>query len=383
MNILTLDCETTTFQNGNPFSRKNKLCYVGLLPSTGDYIDFKIEYDTDPYGDKLKQIQEIIDAHDVLVGFNIKFDLHWLSRYGINLHHKRFHCTQLVQFILNRQSTPYPSLNSCLGHYGLEQKLDEVALNYWNKGIDTPQVPEELLRDYLKQDVVQTKALYDKQTTIITPAIKNLISLANQDLATLYEMEENGMLYDTKTSLEKGDSLQVDLNEIDSNLAGLLDFPSFNPASGDHISSCLYGGTIGIPVRTPYIFTYKDGRTAEKQKWVTHETTFPRLVQPPKGSELKKEGYFAVGEEVLASLKAKGKARELIDSLLKRGSLEKLRGTYLHGLPKLIQTMDWVEDTLHGTLNQCVAITGRLSSTKPNLQNIDGNIGYLFKSRYV
>jgi DNA polymerase-1 len=86
---------------------------------------------------------------------------------------------------------------------------------------------------------------------------------------------------------------------------------------------------------------------------------------------------------VLASLKAKGKARELIDSLLKRGSLEKLRGTYLHGLPKLIQTMDWVEDTLHGTLNQCVAITGRLSSTKPNLQNIDGNIGYLFKSRYV
>ena len=44
---------------------------------------------------------------------------------------------------------------------------------------------------------------------------------------------------------------------------------------------------------------------------------------------------------------------------------------------------DWEENYIHGQLNQCVAVTGRLSSSKPNLQNMDGSIGYLFGTRYA
>ena len=56
---------------------------------------------------------------------------------------------------------------------------------------------------------------------------------------------------------------------------------------------------------------------------------------------------------------------------------------YYQGLPELRSKMNWPVGKLHGILNQCVAKTGRLSSTKPNLQNFDGEIKQLFGSRYV
>lgn len=75
-------------------------------------------------------------------------------------------------------------------------------------------------------------------------------------------------------------------------------------------------------------------------------------------------------------------AKEVIKRILKRSGLEKRRGTYYQGLPELRQSQGWLEGKLHGQLNQCVARTGRLSSSRPNLQNFDGEIKELFYSRY-
>ena len=44
--------------------------------------------------------------------------------------------------------------------------------------------------------------------------------------------------------------------------------------------------------------------------------------------------------------------------------------------------MNWKHGIIYGQLNQCVARTGRLSSSKPNLQNFDGEIKGLFTTRY-
>jgi DNA polymerase I-like protein with 3'-5' exonuclease and polymerase domains len=68
--------------------------------------------------------------------------------------------------------------------------------------------------------------------------------------------------------------------------------------------------------------------------------------------------------------------------LMERSGLEKRRGTYLHGLPEMMKEMDWDENMIHGQLNQVVAVTGRLSSSKPNMQNFDKKISTLFISRY-
>ena len=107
-----------------------------------------------------------------------------------------------------------------------------------------------------------------------------------------------------------------------------------------------------------------------------------RLVNPLKGSELEKEGFFSTDEQTLKSLKGSKKAKDIIELLLQRAILEKRLTAYYKGLVDLRKDMNWNEGQLHGQLNQCVARTGRLSSSKPNLQNFDGEIKTLFRSRY-
>ena len=390
MKYLCLDTETTCLKlhpkelNGNPFAALNTLVCVGALTASGEYFHFNIEtLDNQPYGEALASLQKLVDDCDCLIGFNIKFDLHWLARYGINTRDKLVFDCQLVHFILLNQSVPYPSLNSVCEYYNLEKKLDVVSENYWKKGIDTDQIPMETLSEYLQQDVKLTYAVFLHQKEAIPDSKRRLISLQNSDLLVLMEMEKNGMLYDVETSKTQGDKIQEELNVLDQELIQLVNYPDFNVNSGDHISAVLYGGILSVPTRVSYLFTYKDGRTVTKEKWGTKELKFDQLIKPPKGSELKKEGFYATNADTLNSLRTSGISRRIVEKLLRRADIEKLRGTYLHGIPALIEKNGWETGTIHGQLNQCVAITGRLSSSKPNLQNFDKQLGYLFRSRYA
>jgi hypothetical protein len=68
----------------------------------------------------------------------------------------------------------------------------------------------------------------------------------------------------------------------------------------------------------------KMGEPKKKLKWQSFPLTFNRLVNPIEGSALKKEGFYATNESTLKSLKAKGRAKEIIQTLLKRAKLEKI-----------------------------------------------------------
>jgi len=80
--------------------------------------------------------------------------------------------------------------------------------------------------------------------------------------------------------------------------------------------------------------------------------------------------------------KAKGFQRKILESLILRSKLEKRMSTYCLGTPKLLEHMQWEHSLLHPSINQCVAITGRLSETKPNLQNQDSEMRICFPSRF-
>ncbi len=109
----------------------------------------------------------------------------------------------------------------------------------------------------------------------------------------------------------------------------------------------------------------------------------PRLVEPLRGSELKKEGYWSVDEQTLSSLKPRTKeVKQLISDILRLSKLEKLKGTYYEGLPKIMDQRGWENNLLHGKFNQCVARTGRLSSSQPNLQNFPPEALSLCRSEY-
>jgi len=386
MRSLILDVETTISNKGNPFDESNKLCYVGLLNADG-YKCYDIEYSDQPYRNKLDDIQKEIDAAEILVGFNIKFDLHWLRKYGINFVGKRIWDCQLVHFILSGQQHPYPSLNGVSAYYDLGSKLDVVATEYWNNKIDTPSIPKDILEEYLIGDLQLTQKVYDKQMQEFASCAKpmqRLISLHNQDLTVLQEMEYNGILFEEEDCNKLGREMEEQVSKLDESFFGYHNLPEFNPSSTEHVSSLLYGGTITVR-RKQVVGVYKTGLRAgqPKEQWFEHKIDFERLITPLKGSELEKEGYFSTDEATLKSLRGTKKAKEIVELILTRATLEKRLTTYYRGLVDLRTSMNWPVNKLHGQLNQCVARTGRLSSSKPNLQNFDGEIKQLFGSRYA
>lgn len=381
MKHLTLDVETTIQNKGNPFSRLNKLCLIGLH-NNGIY---DIEYTEHPYRDDLDRVQSVINDHDMLVGFNIKFDLHWIRKYGIDFSEKRIWDCQLVHFMLTGQSKPYPSLNQVCEHYGLETKLDVVKEEYWKNGIDTNEIPRDILDEYLLKDLELTEQVYLKQLDDLeaNPHLKRLISLHNQDLLVLEEMEFNGVLYDQDKSEILGNELEEQIAKLDKRLYVFHNFDMFNPSSVDHVSALLYGGTIKFRVQEPdgvYKSGQKQGQV--RLRWRDKELELPRLVKPLKGSELEKEGLYSTDEQTLRSLGGSKKASEVIKLILTRAVLEKRMTAYYKGLVNLINEQNWERGHIYGQLNQCVARTGRLSSSKPNLQNFDSEIKGLLLSRY-
>ena len=382
---LILDVETTISNKGNPFDKTNKLCYVGLLDTSHNL--FSIEYNDQPYKKHLEEIQSRITNAEVLVGFNLKFDLHWLRKYGINFMGKRLWDCQLVHFILTGQQYPYPSLNSVSAYYNLGSKLDVVATEYWSNKIDTPNIPADILEEYLLGDLQLTQKVYEKQQeefALCTKPMQRLISLHNQDLMVLQEMEYNGLIFDETKSTELGKELQTQITLLNKSLSEYHKLVEFNPSSNEHLSVLMYGGTIKVKRREVIgLFKTGDRKGQAKEKWVEHEIKFDRLVTPLKGSELTKEGYFSTDEATLKSLRGTKYAKELVELILTRATLEKRLTTYYTGLVDLRTSMNWPVNKLHGQLNQCVARTGRLSSSRPNLQNFDGEIKQLFGSKYA
>jgi DNA polymerase I-like protein with 3'-5' exonuclease and polymerase domains len=386
MRSLILDVETTISSKGNPFDESNKLCYVGLS-NTDKTQCYAIEYDDEPYRHKLEEIQKEIDQAEVLVGFNIKFDLHWLRKYGINFVGKRVWDCQLVHFVLRGQQDSYPSLNGVSEYYDLGSKLDVVATEYWGNKIDTPNIPKEILEEYLIGDLHLTQKVFDKQLeefASCTKPMQRLISLHNQDLLVLEEMEYNGLLFDETKANTLAKELEQQIKDLDNALVPYHNLPEFNPSSNEQLSCLLYGGTIKVKRREVIgLFKTGDRKGQVKEKWVEHLINFDRRITPLKGSELDKEGLFSTDESTLKSLRGSTEAKELVKLILERATLEKRLTTYYRGLVELRTSMNWPVDKLHGQLNQCVARTGRLSSSKPNLQNFDGEIKQLFGSRYA
>ena len=379
MNIFALDTEITTFNKGNPFDERNHLV-LGAFGNTSEYHRFNTNH--------MGIVQELLDRASMVVLFNAKFDLHWLRKCGVTFSVRLpiWDC-QLAEFILSNQQWKYPSLDESCEKRKLPRKLDIVKTEYWDKGINTDAIPFEILDEYLKGDIVSTFSLYLAQVEEFKKPEHQgkykLFRLHCYDLMVLQQMEYNGYVYDVRASREEAIQLEKECSKLDS--AILAEYPDvpINLGSPDHISCMLYGGTIVETIKVP-VGVYKSGTRQGEVKYrnMDQEYVLPRLIEPIRGSELAKEGYFGTSEDILRNLPAKGKVKKIIGLLLERRGIEKLRGTYYNGVPDLIDTMHWKDNIVHGQLNQCVAKSGRLSATKPNQQNMSSSVKRFCISRY-
>lgn len=379
MDVFALDVETTISNTGDPFDETNFL----VLGAYGDSTNYYRFLSRD-----VQRVQEVLDSAKLVVLFNAKFDLHWLRRIGCTINPRlAIWDVQLAEFILSNQKWKYPSLDKTCDKYGIGHKLDVVKLEYWEKGIDTDKIPFEILDEYLQQDISLTYQAYLRQVEEFKKpehqSKLKIFRLQCYDLLVLEEMEYNGFLFDVENATKKAKEIDIRREEIEHGILSRYPDIPINLGSGDHVSCILYGGIITHEYRIP-IGVYKSGAKVGQTRYkvATQEFKLPRLIEPSKGSELAKEGYFATDESTLKNLKPSKEVKQIIDLLLERRGLEKLRGTYYQGIPDKISEHNWKDNLVHGSLNQCVTGTSRLSATKPNSQNMPPDCKRLCISRY-
>lgn len=373
--ISVIDTETTFFKKGNPFARRNKLCYVGTYQPGQSLLTLPAtEFHTQ---------RPALDASEFLVFFNAKFDLHWLRRsfgWAPSAKQRVWDC-QLGHFLLTSQRQAYPSLAQCREHYSIERATVKASADYWTRGIDTPDIPAEIILEDLKNDVLDTYKVYQNQLREFTnnPVLYNLFRLDCSDLLVLAEMEWNGINFNVEEAKKQAEQIRVEISGIEGQLRAVVPIVPINFNSPEHISALLYGGIIHEDTKV-LAGVVKTGSRAGQPRF-THERidhVLPQLCVPLEGTALKKDGYFSTDESTIRQLDGHKPIR---DQLLRRAKLSK-ELDYLDGLPKLIAEMDWDENVLHTSFNQCVATTGRLSSSKPNVQNATDTVLKLMETRY-
>jgi DNA polymerase I len=375
MNILALDTETTIYNKGNPYDSRNKLvCYSWCNEVSNGAAIWNDE--------ERHNLQLELDGsrHPLVVGFNFKFDYSWLAKEGIDFSNTEIWDVQIAEFLLSHQLQKFPSLNQTCEKYGIPKKLDVVQTEYWDKGIQTDQIPWSVLREYAAHDADVTLQCYHAQTKLMTPKQKQLCRMMCMDLHVLREMEATGLSYDEELCAKRAQEVDARTSDIRKQLQAIYPNVPINFASGDHLSAFLYGGVVKEEAKEHIGFFKTGERKGEpKYKNIIIEHVLPRLYEPLKGSALQKEGMYATDEGTLRKLKGK---KQVVALLLELAKLEKLNGTYYKGLVALREEMHWPKGQLHGQFNQCVAATGRLSSNKPNLQNFASDLQDVFISRY-
>lgn len=107
------------------------------------------------------------------------------------------------------------------------------------------------------------------------------------------------------------------------------------------------------------------------------DVLFGELGLPTKGIKKTKSGYSTAASE----LEKLWDAHPIIPLLSEYREVTKLKSTYADTLPHLVRA----DGRIHTSLNQCVAATGRLSSSDPNLQNIPirSSLGREIRSAFI
>lgn len=392
---VTFDFEANTVNKGNPFTASGKSIIYAVKVGDGEVAS---SYFTDIEYEKLLRVH--IGEATLLVGFNIKYDLHWARRHGVlPPDGVRIWDCQIAEHLIRGQIGSYPSLNEALARFNLGQKDDKVA-EYWDAGIDTEFIPQDELRFYNNLDVELTYKLYLKQQEVMTDKQKRLCMVMGLDLLVLEEMEWNGVKLNVDECNQKAEQTRSEIAALTAELREFLPTPYFNLGSGHHLSCWLYGGAFQIDV-VDHVETlvYKSGprkgQEYQRTYWKTEVVECPPLFNPLKGTETKLKSkvvegeitreypVYASGEDVLKQLrKPTAKHRRIIELLLTLAEKDKLLSTYYGALPALIEKMEWQDNILHGQLNQVVARTGRLSSSNPNMQNFSGEVDELLVTRF-
>ena len=333
--LTALDTETTDLDQmqaqlvGISFAcEPGKAAYIPLGHS---YAGAPDQLPLDAVLHKLKPWLE--SAQHAKLGQHLKYDRHVFANHGIAL--RGIVEDTLLQSYVLESDKPHELGSLAARHCGLKT-IPYDALT--GKGVN---------RISFAQVSVEQASLYGAEDSDITLRVHRVLSaqlaeaerLGNLyreiELPTaevLFRMERNGVLIDSRALAQQSDEIGRRLLEIESEAHTQAGQP-FNLNSPKQLAEILFNQQ-GLPV----------------------------VKKTPSGTP-------STDEEVLQQL---AQDYPLPKMLLEHRSLAKLKGTYTDKLPKMVNA---ATGRVHTNFSQATAVTGRLSSNDPNLQNIPVRTG--------
>jgi len=278
----------------------------------------------------LAQFKDIWSKKDITwIGQNIKYDLLVLKWYGVELEGPVFD-TMIAHYVIEPEGKRSMDLLSAQ-YLGYEPvSITELIGKKGKTQGNMRDVEIEKVKEYAGEDADITLQL--KQ--VFLPKIKEkevervFHEVDNPLVKVLADIEFEGVAIDVPFLQEYSKELDREAKTAEENVyqkAGVR----FNLASPKQLG----------------------------------EVLFEKLKLDPKAKKTK-TGQYATSEDVLQKL---AHENPIVEDILAFRELTKLRSTYVDALPQLINPKS---GRVHTSYGQAVAVTGRLASTNPNLQNI-------------
>ena len=301
--------------------KPGEACYIPVAHRNGE-----VQLQRDAVLAKLKPWLE--SASHVKVGQNLKYDAHIFANYGITLGGIAFD-TLLESYVLESH-LPHNMDSLAERHLGMKTIRYEEVCGKGAHQIGFDQVDLKIATDYAAEDADITLRLHHELWPQIqdSPGLLYIYQQVEMPaMRVLGIMERNGIRIDSALLGKQGQQVGKRLLELEGEIHQLAGQP-FNIQSPKQIAEILFV-----------------------------QLELPVVKKTPSGAP-------STDEEVLQKL---AEDYPLPARILDYRSLAKLMSTYIEKLPRMA---DPKTGRVHTNFSQATAVTGRLASSDPNLQNI-------------
>lgn len=329
--IFAIDTETTST---NPMVAELVGISFSFKENSGFYIPvahtFPDEITQPSKEDIIRCFKPLLENPEIKkVGQNIKYDAIVLMNYGIRLEGIYFD-TMIASYLINPTIRGHSLDRIAMNLFGYKTISYEEVTGKGKNQIGFEQVPIQQAVDYACEDADLTFMAFEKlEKRIRKDGLWDLMHTIEVPLiSVLADMEMTGIRVDQSFLKHLSNTFQKELDELQKEIWSLAG-EEFNINSSQQLGVILF----------------------EKLKLKTIKKT-------------KKKTGYSTDVEVLTKL---AKDHELPEKLLRYRTIGKLKSTYIDALHGLIHPKT---QRIHTSFNQTITVTGRLSSSNPNLQNI-------------
>lgn len=273
----------------------------------------------------------LTDARIGKLAHNAKYDYIVLARQGLKVTPLVFD-TMIAEFVLDPTSHNLGLKNLAEARLGEQMTHIEDLIGKGKTQVSMAEVDVHAAAAYAAADAEVTLRLMPllKEALERVGSMKLMNEIEVPLITVLAEMEMSGILIDLPFFARMSKELEARLSEIARQVYRSVG-QEFNLNSTQQLS----------------------------------EVLFNRLrLEPPDRSKKTASGHYSTSADVLENLRGK---HEVVDWILEHRELSKLKSTYVDALPAVVNPRT---GRVHTSYSQTGAVTGRLSSSNPNLQNI-------------